>query len=175
MSLADQADTILMWSSTDCGCHALRNIGTSTSRKRSASAVTVSCIDMSHVQALSGGQRFSLLIVPVSLTNISHVQALSGGRRPSPLFGGRLARPGRAAKFEAPPVISQAVGQPPKSFPLRLCQAGRYSSPPTGRLMHIMPGLSYAAKRLHNSDVYKVLSYHNYRVSVLFWCNFYCS
>lgn len=50
------------------------------------------------------------------------LQALSEGRRPTPLFGGTS---NRAERFEDPPMVTQAVGEPPKSFPLKLCQAGR--------------------------------------------------
>lgn len=55
--------------------------------------------------------------------------ALSGGPRPSSVLGGMTGARASSAQFEDPPLVTKAVGQPPKSFPLVLCHAGRYVRP----------------------------------------------
>lgn len=55
--------------------------------------------------------------------------ALSGGPRPSSLLGSLTGARATSAQFEDPPVVTRAIGQPPRSFPLVLCHAGRYVRP----------------------------------------------
>ncbi|KAL3162963.1 hypothetical protein ABBQ32_009395 [Trebouxia sp. C0010 RCD-2024] len=68
-----------------------------------------------------------------AMTPDSFVQAvnmaLSRGPSPSSLLGRFVGRQASAAQFEEPPLITRTVGQPPKSFPLVLCHAGRYVRP----------------------------------------------
>ena len=54
------------------------------------------------------------------------LQALSGRPQPPSLLGGLPGRGARSARFEEAPLVTAVVGQPPKSFPLVLCHAGRY-------------------------------------------------
>ncbi len=58
---------------------------------------------------------------------ILYLQALSGGPRPSSVLGGIRGATASSAQFEDPPLVTKAVGQPPKSFPLVMCHAGRYT------------------------------------------------
>lgn len=45
------------------------------------------------------------------------------------MLGGLTGARASCAQFEEPPLVTKAVGQPPKSFPLVLCHAGRYVRP----------------------------------------------
>ncbi|KAL0049996.1 hypothetical protein WJX82_002364 [Trebouxia sp. C0006] len=67
-------------------------------------------------------------MTPTDFVNAVNM-ALSGGPRPSSVLGGMTGARASSAQFEDPPVVTKAVGQPPKSFPLVLCHAGRYVRP----------------------------------------------